>query len=108
MSEHELNLFLLGLFSVLDAIVDQPMEEAVAQLPLNADVLATLAGKSTALTPVYELVLAFERGEWRQIGSLGEQLAVDDQLVARMYQEAILWAQGVLSSQQAEPMKQAS
>ena len=108
MSEHELNLFLLGLFSVLDAIVDQPMKEALAQLPLNADVLATLAGKSTAMTPVYELVLAFERGEWRQIGSLGEQLAVDDQLVARMYQDAILWAQGVLSSQQVEPMKQAS
>jgi len=104
----ELNLFLLGMFSVLDAMIDRPMDEAMDQLPLGADILDTLAGRPTPLTDVYELVLSFEMGKWDRIGCIGHDLAIEDQEVARLYQDAILWAQRVLGSQQADAMRKAS
>ena len=108
MSGQELNLFLLGLFSVLDAMLDQPMNKALHQLPLHTDVIETLSGETTVLSPVYQLAVAFERGEWLRIGGFGEEVGIEEDLLAKMYIDAVTWAQSVLGSQGNSSMKKAS
>jgi EAL and modified HD-GYP domain-containing signal transduction protein len=58
-------LFMLGLLSVLDSLLDQPMELAVGGLALTDDLrLALCGGDVPGLSDVLRSVLAYERGDW--------------------------------------------
>ncbi len=57
-------LFILGLFSLLDALLDNSMESLVGQLPLSADVSEALVNKSGKLAPYLRLVEEYEACNW--------------------------------------------
>ncbi|NOZ05950.1 MAG: HDOD domain-containing protein [Chloroflexi bacterium] len=56
--------FIVGLFSVLDALLDLPMEEIVATLPLSNEVTAALLKSQGHLGAALNCVRAYERGDW--------------------------------------------
>jgi c-di-GMP-related signal transduction protein len=58
------DLFLTGLFSLLDTFLDQPMEDAIAELPLADEIKEALLGKSGVFKNILDLVLLYERGLW--------------------------------------------
>ena len=58
---HELDLFLLGLLSGLDAMLDKPMADLLTQLPISSDVKGALLGGPTPLGKVLMLASACER-----------------------------------------------
>jgi EAL and modified HD-GYP domain-containing signal transduction protein len=58
-------LFMLGLLSVLDSLLDQPMEQVVSGLALPEELRDALCGREIAgLSDVLRAVLAYERGDW--------------------------------------------
>src|SRR5581483_3232071 len=61
------DLFLLGLFSMIDALLRRPLPELVAVLPLDEDVKNTLLGHPSELEPVYSLVCAYEQADWPSV-----------------------------------------
>lgn len=58
------DLFLLGMFSNIDAYIDLPMEEVVAGLPLSEEIKDALRGRKNPLRDTLEIVIAYERGDW--------------------------------------------
>lgn len=66
-------LFMLGLFSMLDAMLDNSMEFLVGQLPLTEHIRDALVKRSGMLAPYLRLAEAFEAGHW---SALEGQLAV--------------------------------
>ncbi len=56
--------FIVGLFSVLDALLDLPMEEIVAALPLSDEVAAALLESQGQLGAALNCARAYERGDW--------------------------------------------
>lgn len=56
--------FMVGLFSVLDALMDMPMKNAIADLPLAEAVVNGLLALSGAPGETLRLVYAFEREDW--------------------------------------------
>ncbi len=54
----------LGLFSLVDAMLDQPLPELLKDLPLAAEVKAALLGERNLLRHLLDVVLAYERGDW--------------------------------------------
>ena len=80
-------LFTVGMFSVIDALLDMPMEEALAGLPLDDDVLAALLGGESVEGEVLRRVLAYERGDFDSLDLDGE-----DDILARVYPIALAWA----------------
>jgi c-di-GMP-related signal transduction protein len=58
------DLFLTGLFSLLDTFLDQSMEEAIAELPLADEIKGALLGESGSFKSILDLVLLYERGAW--------------------------------------------
>jgi len=82
-------LFLLGLFSLLDALLDIPMEDVVKKLPLAAVVKEALVEHSGEVFTYLELVLAYERGQEELYNkALNElNLSLDD--VRRCYFDAV-------------------
>jgi c-di-GMP phosphodiesterase len=59
--------FTVGLFSMLDALVDQELSEVVAPLPLNQEIHDALIHHSGDLGTRLDTVLAYERGEFEKL-----------------------------------------
>jgi c-di-GMP-related signal transduction protein len=81
-------LFLLGSFSMLDAIMDRPMEEVLAKLALPRDVHAALVPGDGPLRGVFDVTVAFERGDWAACGSGAAALGIAEEEIAAAYHEA--------------------
>ena len=77
--------FLVGLFSVLDAILDQPLNEVVQSLHLSADITDALLLHEGRLGSVLCSVIAYERRDWpnARYGRLGHEE------LRRLYRESL-------------------
>lgn len=94
------SLFTVGLFSTLDALMDQPLQKILINLPLSAAVNDALVSYEGQAGMVLRAVLAYEQGvEMEEIKQLGLPLnAVSD-----AYLEAIQWADNNIKSLTAKP-----
>jgi len=93
----ESDLFLLGLLSLIDSMLEIPMSDVLDKVPLDHETKAVLLGKPSLLRPVYQLMLAYESGEWEAAKQLADKLHLEDQQVASFYWQAQQWAHEVLS-----------
>jgi len=85
------SFFLVGMFSMVDAFLDRPMEEILDELPLKSDIKSALQGKPNRYRDVLELVLEHERGEWRNGNGMVGRLKLDEQKISTLYLEAVEW-----------------
>jgi EAL and modified HD-GYP domain-containing signal transduction protein len=92
------DLFLLGLFSHLDAIMDRPLEETIRDLPLGDEVRMALLGQHGRLRLVLETVEAYQRGDWLGMSLAAGELGLDEDQLARLYAAAVEWAQKSLAT----------
>ena len=88
----ESDLFLLGLLSLIDAMLETPMEELLEKIPLDQATKAVLLGKPSPLRPVFQLMLAHESGEWSAAALLCQNLHLEAEAVAGFYWQAQQWA----------------
>jgi c-di-GMP-related signal transduction protein len=91
------DLFLLGLLSMLDAMLEMPMSDVLDLVPIDHETKAVLLGKPSALRPVYQLMLAHESGEWEAAAELSASFHLDSEEVAGYYWHAQQWAREVSS-----------
>lgn len=87
----ELDTFLMGLFSAMDALMDQPLDAVISEIPVAADVSAALLGANTLLGKTYRLVLAFERGNGALVEFIVRDLKLSLGEISTVYQEALSW-----------------
>ncbi len=95
----ESDLFLLGLLSLIDAMLEMPMAEVLERVPLDHETKAVLIGQPSILRPVFQLMLAHESGEWQAASSLCQSLHLESEEVASDYWQAQQWAREVSSGQ---------
>jgi EAL and modified HD-GYP domain-containing signal transduction protein len=88
----ESDLFLMGLLSLIDAMLETPMQAVLEKIPLDAATNAVLLGQPSALRPVFQLMLAHESGEWEAAAALSAGLRPDAADVAACYWQAQQWA----------------
>ncbi|WP_319764565.1 HDOD domain-containing protein [Maridesulfovibrio sp.] len=86
------SMFLLGLFSLLEAMFDLPMKELTGYLPLEAEVKAALCDEENVYSRYLELTTFFESGEWDNLEILLGELQLDPIQVSKSYYEATRWA----------------
>ncbi|HEY2546727.1 MAG TPA: HDOD domain-containing protein [Candidatus Acidoferrum sp.] len=85
MSALRSDLFLMGLLSVTDAILDLPMKQVLAHLPVTSQVQAALCGGSNRFRDVYETLLAYERGDWKSLSTSAANLGLLEDRVPECY-----------------------
>jgi len=91
------DLFLMGLLSIMDAILEVSMDVLLEQLPVERETKTTLLGQNSSLRPLYQLMLAQESGEWSQSSALAKQLKLHDEEIASAWWQALQWAQDATS-----------
>jgi EAL and modified HD-GYP domain-containing signal transduction protein len=84
--------FLMGMFSMVDAFLDRPMEDILADLPLKPEVKSALLGQQNRFRDVLNLVLDYERGLWEGVSHRAGKLKLDEQQIGNRYLDAVEWA----------------
>jgi EAL and modified HD-GYP domain-containing signal transduction protein len=92
-----IDLFLLGLLSLMDAILEIPMASVVDALSVHQDIKSALMQKDSALSPLYNLMLSVEAGEWPEVTRLCEEMHVSEPFISESQWKAMEWAQQVSS-----------
>lgn len=87
------DLFLTGMFSLIDALIGRPMEEILGDLPIVDDVKAALLGEPNGIGRVLDFAIAYERGAWNQVAAGARELDLDEKTVPDLYVAAVSWAQ---------------
>ena len=95
----ESDLFLLGLLSLIDAMLEMPMAEVLERVPLDHETKNVLLGQPSVLRPVFQLMLAHESGEWQAVAALNQSLHLESEEVASHYWQAQQWAREVSTGQ---------
>ena len=88
----ESDLFLMGLLSLIDVLLETPMPAVLEKISVDSATKAVLLGQSSALSPVFRLMLSQESGEWQVAAGLSEGLRLEADDVAFCYWEAEQWA----------------
>jgi len=93
----ESDLFLVGLLSLMDAILEVSMAEVLDKIPLDQHTKTVLMGGAGPLRPINELMLAQEAGEWEQAKDFAQQLHVSESEAGELWWTAMKWARQVSS-----------
>jgi c-di-GMP-related signal transduction protein len=89
------DLFLMGLLSLMDAVLEIPMNEVLAKVPIDKDIKAVILGQPSHLRMIFRLMLAQESGEWAAVDELAKLLHLSKQEIATAYWHAVQWARQV-------------
>ena len=95
MAGQEGDLFLLGLFSLIDAMLDQPLPVLLDQLPLSEEIRLGLLLRDSPFADVLRVVEAYEGGDWEELTTLTSCLGIDEKKIPETYLDALEWARGI-------------
>lgn len=96
-SHGESDLFLVGLLSLMDAILELPMGVVLEGIGLDHETKAVLLGQDSQLGPLYQLMLSQEAADWLKIPSLCSQLRIPEAFAVHSHWQAMQWAHEVSS-----------
>ncbi|BCK87951.1 cyclic di-GMP phosphodiesterase CdgJ [Sideroxyarcus emersonii] len=91
---HADQLFLAGLFSLMNVMLAQPLDQVLKQVALPEAVAAALRGEPGAMRDALMLAVAVESGEG-EMAAAAAQCDVDAAEVAGLMIEALAWAQQI-------------
>ncbi len=84
-------LFLMGLFSLLNLILDMPMEKALEQVGVSAEIKKALVNGDGIFAPQLEFLLSYEAGDWQEVSRLMVLHDIEMHIVYDAYVEALKW-----------------
>lgn len=91
LSIHSSELFLMGLFSVLDLILDTPMEEALKMVKVSKKISDALIEKKGDLAPVLDFITQYESANWQEVSRIMVLKEIDMDQVYSAYIETLKW-----------------
>ena len=87
--------FLTGMFSLIDVILKRSWDAIFQLIPLSDDVVSTLRGEPTEITPYLELTIAVEQFDWDTIEYLSKKMKISQTELSRITLEAHQWVQQI-------------
>lgn len=91
-------LFLMGLFSVLDIILDIPMAEALKKVKVSKLIEQALIEDKGDFAEVLDFIVAYEDASWNEIDRIMLLKEMDSDVVYNAYCEALAWYRDLFRS----------
>jgi EAL and modified HD-GYP domain-containing signal transduction protein len=86
------SLFLVGMLSVLDQMLETPMDMLADSMELAPDIRSALLHRADFYGEVLSLIEAYEQGWWDQVDGLAEVVGVSASVLPALYIDALAWA----------------
>jgi EAL and modified HD-GYP domain-containing signal transduction protein len=93
--ERRADLFLVGLLSTLDAMLDRPMEEVLSQLAVSTEVREALLKGDNLLSDTLQLAISYDRGDWSRVHDLAPRIHYPEPSIPGAYRQAVEWVNKV-------------
>jgi EAL and modified HD-GYP domain-containing signal transduction protein len=90
--------YLLGMLSLLEAMLRTPMTELIPHLPLRGEILDGLLGKTNDESTSLEWLKSYEQGKWVECDEMARKLGLDEAILVEGYADAVVWAEDALSA----------
>lgn len=91
MAGHSSELFLMGLFSVLDLILDKPMDEALDMVKVSKNIREALIDDKGELAEVLDFIEHYERASWQEVSRQMILRNIDMNSVYNAYVDSLKW-----------------
>jgi c-di-GMP-related signal transduction protein len=85
-------MFIMGLFSMIDTLMDQDLYTIIDSLPLEDDIKAAMVGKKNKLYEMFMIVMCYEKGNWEQLLIECGALGIVYSEVPDIYYDSLKWA----------------
>jgi c-di-GMP-related signal transduction protein len=92
MADKSSELFLMGLFSMIDALIGRPMSAVLADLPITEEIKDALIGRPCRYRDVYELIVSYEKGDWDLFCKCADRLKITRTDIPVLYLQSLEWA----------------
>ncbi len=90
--------FTSGLFSLLDAMLDQPIETLIKEINLPKNAQSALLGEKSEVTDILMLSEAMEKADWEMISRFAQQYQIPEETLFLWKQECVEWVQTLMST----------
>jgi c-di-GMP-related signal transduction protein len=99
LSEDPAQLYLLGMLSLLDVLLQTPFPRILQTLPIGNEMKLALAGEQSRPGLVLALVRSLESCDWPRCEEISQQLALPEDTIASLYAESVRWASTMIASE---------
>ena len=96
LAEYGLEIFMVGMFSFMDAMLDIDMKNVMERLPVTDAVKNALVGRAGMFAPFISAVEAYERRQGDLFRMHLEGLNIDMDAVPELYLEAVKYSNGMV------------
>ncbi|MBL4930814.1 EAL and HDOD domain-containing protein [Clostridium paridis] len=83
--------YLIGMFSLLDAIFDKPMKYILDKIAISDHIKGVLLGQKSLQNDILSLVIAYECGDWEKVDSLVKEFNIKEKELTSAYLNSIKW-----------------
>lgn len=84
-------LFLMGLFSVLDVILEKSMAEALDMIKVAGEIREALVEDKGSLAPIYDFMIPYETADWSEVSRQMILKNIDMDAVSKAYLDSLTW-----------------
>lgn len=96
MRKQQENLFMLGLFSLMDVIADIPMAEIIEETQLSEEIAIPLMTQAGVPGELLSIIQNYEQGNWDQALMIAKKYDLPTSVVMRIYIDSVEWASEIL------------
>jgi EAL and modified HD-GYP domain-containing signal transduction protein len=90
-------LFLMGMFSLIDALLDMPLKDALEKLPVSDGIREALLGGANPHGLIHRSIIAYEQADWDTFLHSAGSARLDERLYPPLFAESVKWANGALA-----------
>lgn len=99
MAMHSSELFLMGLFSVLDLILDKPMKEALEMVNVSKNIEQALIADKGEFAQVLDFIRHYESASWQEVSRQMLLKEIDMDQVYNAYTECLQWYRNLFGAE---------
>jgi c-di-GMP-related signal transduction protein len=92
LKSRESELFMMGMFSLIDVFIGRPLKGIMKELPISEAVKGALLGDANEFSLVYRLILSYEGADWPTVTAHAASLGIEEGDIPESYKKAVYWA----------------
>lgn len=83
------DIYLMGMFSTLNYLIDAPLEESLAVLPISDEIKKALISREGVCGTLYALVLSYEKADWSKMTAFAKALGIPENVLTTIYFDCV-------------------
>ena len=89
-------LFMVGLFSMLDTLMHQDLNDLMDDLPISKSIKAALLGEAGLYRDILQLIICYEEGRWNMVDIFVKKLNIKKEIISNSFLSAVKWGEEII------------